>query len=231
MVTICGQSGAQCLCCRNQPLDITRGEQSVVSLQLQKRMIFRKALSGSLSIGTGIALLCNHRICQPFRYQSQFTLEIGENAEIWLKHEKSKEFLPASRDEIAGGDMLEAELSNGIATVLRFTRGNAEVRFYRLHPMEFVCASHNSFITLLTDDGQVRSFEIGRECALQYSGASAGDSLCCGKEGLGLNRVKELLYAIVRIKLMVGWKEQFHFIPVTIIQTDTRRNLFCTICI
>ena len=82
--------------------------------------------------------------------------------------------------------MLEAELSDGIATVLRFTRGECRGEILSVTPMEFVCASHNSFITLLTDDGQVRSFEIGRECALQYSGASAGDSLCCGKEGLGL---------------------------------------------
>ena len=186
MVTICGQSGLSVCAAGINRWILTRGEQSVVSLQLQKKNDFPEGFVGQFKHWDGNSAVVQSQDMPAFRYQSQFTLEIGENAEIWLKHEKSKEFLPASRDEIAGGDMLEAELSDGIATVLRFTRGECRGEILSVTPMEFVCASHNSFITLLTDDGQVRSFEIGRECALQYSGASAGDSLCCGKEGLGL---------------------------------------------
>ena len=186
VITICGQSG---LSMRKTGINcwvLSDGEQPSVSLELQKKNCLPEGFVGRFQHWNGNSAVVQSQDMEAFQYQSQFTLEIGENAEIWLKPEENKEFLPASRDEIEGGDMLEAEIKDGIATVLRFTRGECRGVILSVTPMEFVCASHNAFITLLMDDGQVRSFEIGRECALQYSGASAGDSLCCGKDGLGL---------------------------------------------
>ena len=126
-------------------------------------------------------------------------------------------------------DMLEVELSDDLPLFYALPEG-MRGEILSVTPMEFVCASHNSFITLLTDDGQVRSFEIGRECALQYSGASAGDSLCCGKEGLGLEPSQSI---IVRYCPDDSWSDEktISISSQTIIHKRTRAELFCTIWI
>jgi len=192
VVTLSGQFGLRCSEKGANCWVLSSGELNSVSLEIRKISCMGSSFVGRFKCWDGNFAVVQSQDLASHRYQPHFEIEVGKDAKILLRSGFSGGFMPANRDEICGGDMLEAEIVDGVATVLRFTRGECRGVILSVVPMEFVDASHNAFITVLSDDGQTQVFEIGRECALLYPGASANDLLCCGKDGLGLKPGKRV---------------------------------------
>lgn len=135
---------------------------------------------------TGVVVQCQNASVSG--YQPYWTLPLAPSAVLLRTKDGDPAFLPAPREMFTSGDRLEIATENGRVTELRATYGLLRGTVEMVQEIEFVGRAHNAFLTVADDKGQTHTLEIGRSCALHYKTAPTGDVLCCGKEGLRLDK-------------------------------------------
>ncbi len=104
---------------------------------------------------------------------------LDEEAALYLRENADGEYRRITLEEIPSGAAVEAKLVSGRVTEARFTVGLCRGRVYAVNPGRWEKRAANATVTVETENGEHRCFELGRECRLSYEGAPHTSIFCC----------------------------------------------------
>lgn len=121
-----------------------------------------------------------------WHYQHKQLLPLAVDARFYRRMDGEETFLPVSREELPGGSMVQAVLTDGAVTAVYCTVGRVTGTVCAVQPREIMEAARDAVVTLTDETGKIYAFTVAKGCALDFEGAASRDPLCCPEGELGL---------------------------------------------